>query len=164
MLTYEAFVSLIFRWIDFAILTAGAGYIFWHYGKPFLSKIREDQQVAWQGIEHEIAQSTARTHLLEQALQQDRVLINELERKVKRWKDIVEQKEFAIQQQSKRIADHIAQEHAYKAQQIKQIILHKLAIDQAFDRAEYTLKEKFSHKQAGTAFVKTIIQRLQESQ
>lgn len=163
MLTYESLISLLFRWIDFFIIVAGASYIFWRWGRPFLSKVQEDQQSAWHEIEHTIAQSVARAQLLEQRLQQDRLLINELEQKVNLWKAVVQKRETAARQQAKLISDRIIQESTYKEQRIKEIRLHTLAATKAFNDAERVLQETFSHKAKSESFVKAVIQRLQES-
>jgi hypothetical protein len=163
MLTYEALVSITFRWLDFFILVAGAGYIFWRWGIPFLNKEREDEHVAWQEVEHKIAQRAAQVDLLEQSMQQDRKLISNLEQKIRMWKAIIEQEKAAAHEQTRRAADHVIKEHAYKMPQMKHMMLYKMAVPQALEQAERALKEKFRSKEISSEFVKSVIKRLQES-
>lgn len=163
MLTYEALVSITFRWIDFFIIVAGAGYIFWRWGVPFLNKERESEHDAWQEVEHKIAQHLAQADLLEQSIEQDKKLISKLEQKMRIWKATIEQERAAAQEQTRRIADHLIKEHEYKMQQMKHIMLYKMVVPQALEQAERALKEKFRSKEISSEFVTSVIKRLQES-
>lgn len=162
MWTYEAIVSLIFRWIDLIIIFMVIGYAFVRWGLPFLKQEMADEQKEWQSIQDRLDSAVQESLFLDHVLIEDRSAITRLEEQIQQWKAISEKKSYEKHQQHQTILADLKQKNEQKILSMLHDAVYQKVVPEALDQAEHDLKLKYKESDIRNHFVQDIIAKFQK--
>lgn len=162
MLTYEAIISLIFRWIDLFVIFAVIGYVFFRWGFPFFKQEMADEQKEWQGVQDRLDNTIQESLLLDHSLTKDQRIITRLETQVQQWKALCEKKNYEKYQQHQKILADLKQKNEQKVLGMLHDMVYKKVVPEALNQAELDLKKNYKESDESSRFVQKIITKLQK--
>jgi hypothetical protein len=162
VLTYEAVVSLIFRWIDLFVIFAVIGYVFVRWVLPFFRQEMADEQREWQGVQDRLDNAIQESLFLDHSLTKDQRTITRLESQVQQWKALCEKKNYEKDQQHQKILADLKQKNEQKVLGMIHDMVYKKVVPEALEQAERDLKKKYKESDNSSHFVQKIITKLQK--
>lgn len=162
MLTYEAIVSLIFRWIDLFVVLIVIGYVVFRWVVPFFKQEMADEQKDWQEMQDRLDSAKQESSLLDHALTDDRQTIKRLESQIQQWKALCEKKDYEKHQQHQKVLADLKQKNEQKILGMIHDIVYKKVVPEALDQVELDLKQSYKQNDMSDRFVKNIITKLQK--
>ncbi len=162
MWTYEAVVSLIFRWIDFIIVFIVIGYAFFRWLLPFFKNEIAQEQKQWQEVQDRLDSVKQESLLLDHALIDAKKTVKRLECQVQQWKASCEKKNYEKYELHQKILADLKQKNEQKILGMIHDIVYKKVVPDALDQAELDLTLKCSESDFGSHFVTKIITKLQK--
>ncbi len=164
MITYDLFVDIIFRVLNFGVLIGLGIYIFKKYLKDTLLKEMLNKQRAMDGLQQERDALMLQNKKVSHTVRTEQKKYEALQKKIEQWTDVVE-KERAKRSFEKNDRIRVLKKNAqYRVQQIRQEQLVKRVMPRALDEAKTKLQKLFSTKKAQNHFAQQIIQHMQKSE
>ncbi len=160
---HESWVSIAFRFINFAVLIGLAYYLYKRYFKNRIDDKMTQKEAVLKGLEEQGYFLEGKAHDLEMQLKEQEYRGSLLKVKMQDWTEAVAQLQHKHQEEQRLYATQAAARVMKKNRLLEQKVLQKEVLPGVLANAQTELIKKFANDAVSKRYVHDIIQRLSGS-